>query len=152
MQTDKDVLEQLVFIQKKVAHYTPKWIDRESIVHDIWIECEEKNLTPFASLIHHRCVDAIRAQINRSTKEQLYQKAESLESSFSKKDYVNDLINKSELSSIERRLIYYLYYQGHTLADAGYLLSLTHHEVEKTKASALLKLQRAARFLERKEL
>lgn len=151
---DTDVTSLLAFIKRNVNKYLAPSFDRESVAHDIWLECELKHLKPSLLMIRHRCIDASRARKLRSEREK-----ESLTRKClcehvladDEKQLITQIVETAKLEPSERQVVYLFYYAGHTLENISLLTKLSHSQVTSIKASALLKLKRAASFLERKD-
>ena len=150
--------EELREIQRQVNRFSPRYIDRDDISSELWLEINKKSIPPYVSLIKHRCIDAIRARTRRIEAEQAAVKA-SYKKSGSKSDRltssdkqdVSDLICRAGLTGDERILIYKYFYQGKSLSEISIELHRTKHMTENIKKMALEKLKRVARFFERKE-
>ena len=152
---NKDVENTLRQIRILVYQNSPAYIDQESLVHDIWLECELKGLVPFPKLVRHRCIDASRAYKIRVKREKVLASSRKCFCDHSlyelEKEFISIIIDQANLEPIEKQVIFLYFYAKHKLADIALLLDTTQHNIEQIKASALLKLKRAASFLERKE-
>ena len=148
----KDDLEDLTRLVKR---FTPRYgIDQESLVHDIWLELYVKKLPIYVRHVKHRCIDVIRRKnLARSSESEFGRNVKDQRNKLcDNKIDLDTIFDLAKLEPVEKQVVFEYFYKGRHLEEIAKELLLSISKVSQTKLDAIKKLQRAARFLERKEV
>ena len=148
----KDDLEDLTRLVKR---FTPRYgIDQESLVHDIWLELYVKKLPIYVKHVKHRCIDVIRRKnLARSSESEFGRNVKDQRNKLcDNKIDLDTIFDLAKLEPVEKQVVFEYFYKGRHIEEIAKELPLSISKVSQTKLNAIKKLQRAARFLERKEV
>lgn len=150
MSVESDLKE----IARHVRRFTPRaGVDREAIVHDIWMELYVKKLPILVKHIKYRCIDEIRKTKRRKDSENTFRKL--INRTFSRSSWdrldIDAIISHAQLTGIEKKFIFQYFWKGRSLAEIAKQLGLAKYATPKIKGIIINKLQRSARYLERKD-
>ena len=140
MSTEKELSR----IEHLVTQFTPTYIDRESLVQDIWLESNQKtNRPPSRTFVLHRCLNAIRNEHRRREVTRNF-KPRTREI---KEDHLvlEDLIKRAGLTIIEKQIIYYHFYEGKSIYETAEQLSISSAKTRQSLNSAIKRLQRVGK-------
>jgi len=154
---NEQIRQELELIAKYVNRFTQgTTLDKESLVHDIWLEIKFKNIPIYVRHVKHRCIDAIRARKTKVLSEQRFtqqqrQRQKQTNSLKTEQIDLNQIMQMASLTGLEREVIFKYFYKGKTFKEISLEMSLNKEKVEQIKNHTLKKLRKATRFLERKD-
>jgi len=136
MSTEKD-LSRITYL---VAQFTPTYIDRESLVQDIWLESMQKiNQAPSRVFILQRCLNAIRnEQRHRDAIRNIKPVMKEIESD---QLIIDDLVKKANLAVLEKQVIYYHFYEGKSIYETSKQLEISPTKAKQAMSHAIKRLQ-----------
>jgi len=136
--------KELSRITHLVSQFTPAYIDKESLVQDIWLESNQKtNRPPSRTFVLHRCLNAIR---NEKRRREIVRNFEPKMGEIREDHLVlEDLIKKAGLAVVEKQIIYYHFYEGKSIYETSEQLNISFAKTKQSLNNAIKRLQKVGK-------
>lgn len=131
-------------IRRMVYRMAPKWLDRESLVQDVWIQCWLAEKEPSLLVVRHRLIDALRKERVRRTLPLNPNIPDTKPTLGDEPLKVSHLMQEAGLTPREQHIIFLHYYEEASYREIAAMIGVSHERVRQIHETCLRKLRGAS--------